>query len=256
MNHLSEQTVKYLCVIRTLNPNLYKKMCKKIGVSDDEILQNKIDVPEMKKEVYCSRPNEIVINPNKETDSKFSNVYYMGGKPYIGFRREPQKREEVFSIDVKKAKDSHSNKDIAEKKTKKVYLYIDAENVASKYCKQIMQKSASVGKLKKKRCYRRGEDASTTSWTDEAREHEIKMVPISGEPKKDKIDNIIKEDIRNAIKRRVAVEVICIVTSDGGYIDIVKEIKRSGKQAVIIGEEKTPEKLREEANKFIKLEKL
>lgn len=92
--------------------------------------------------------------------------------------------------------------------------------------------------------------------SDEAREHEIKMVPISGEPKKDKIDNIIKEDIRNAIKRRVAVEVICIVTSDGGYIDIVKEIKRSGKQAVIIGEEKTPEKLREEANKFIKLEKL
>lgn len=48
-------------------------------------------------------------------------------------------------------------------------------------------------------------------------------------------------------------DIICIVTSDKGYVDTVKELRERGKRVVIIGEDKTPAKLRSACNKFVEV---
>ena len=66
---------------------------------------------------------------------------------------------------------------------------------------------------------------------------------MCGEPEKDKIDKKIKKDIKKSLANEAG-DIICLVTSDGGYEDIVKEVQMSGKQIIVMGEKKAPPRLR------------
>ena len=76
---------------------------------------------------------------------------------------------------------------------------------------------------------------------------------ISGGPKKNKIDNIIKNEIRDKIKTDAKNKIFCIVTSDGGFQDIVNELKIKQIKVIGIGEEKTPKQLREAYDFFYEI---
>ncbi len=45
----------------------------------------------------------------------------------------------------------------------------------------------------------------------------------------------------------------CIATSDGGFVDTVKELRAQGKRVVVIGEEKAPDELRQACSEFIEI---
>lgn len=140
------------------------------------------------------------------------------------------------------------------KKVKTVSVYIDAENIPAKYADAIMDDVVlNKGKVKDKRYYNRQKDGSTTPWKEPAKEHKIKNISMSGEPEPNKIDNKIKKDIRKSLESGHAADIIVIATSDGGYIDIVNEIKDSGKEVIIVGEKKTPKKLRNAATEIWEL---
>ena len=88
---------------------------------------------------------------------------------------------------------------------------------------------------------------------DKAKKLDIKDIRLCGNPEKDKVDNKIKKDVNQEIKNNKSVDVVCIATSDKGYTDTVKELRRQGKKVVGIGEKKAPKELRDACSEFFEI---
>lgn len=242
-------------MMRSLNPDLYKKMITKIDASDEKILSKVTDISEEEREDYCLQKKKKEINPNKKSDDKWNHVCYFGGKPYLSEGTVIQKRKYISANRISCTSPKPCDKNNTKKHgriLKKVSMFIDGENIGAQYVKEIIEKTSKEFDIKKRKCYIRQNDKSTAPWKVAGKEYEIKIIEIPGGPKKDKIDNIIKRHIRQILNNN-KLDAICIVTSDSGYIDIVNEIRKSGKESIIVGEEKTSRKLRDVATKFIKL---
>lgn len=197
------------------------------------------------------------MNLNNNSDDKWSKVYFLGGKPYLGDKSMTQKSKDVSSNRINCARQKSYDKGYTKqhgKKTvlKKVSVFIDGENIGAQYVEEIIEKISKEFEIRKRKCYIRRNEGATVHWLEIKKKYGINVLQIPGQPKKDKIDDKIKEHVRQILSSNKS-DVICIVASDGGYVDIVNEIKSSGKEAVIVGEEKTPERLRMAATRFIKL---
>ena len=81
----------------------------------------------------------------------------------------------------------------------------------------------------------------------------LKILDCVVNPEKDKVDNKIKKDVNREIKNNKSVDVVCIATSDKGYTDTVKELRRQGKKVVGIGEKKAPKELRDACSEFFEI---
>ncbi len=132
-------------------------------------------------------------------------------------------------------------------------LLIDGENVGAKKAGAIMKAAALQGKLYEGKVYGRKKDIHTKKWSDKARECGISDVRLYGGPEKNKVDNKIKKDARQLIKYHKNIDIVCIATSDGGYVDVIKELRAQGKRVVIIGEKQAPVSLRSACNHFIEI---
>lgn len=240
MNEPSKQTIIYLNIIRKLKPNLYKKMIAKKGISDEMVIQNEIDIPEEKREVYRA-------NVNKKRDSKWENIIYRGGKPYVDVSL-PEKEKPSSSMEQAKVKGSKQKRNTQ----KTIRLYIDAENISAKYAEKIMNKSNEMGKIVEAKAYRRENDKHTKGWGRKGEKYGIKSILVPGGPDKDKIDKKIIRDIQSILPGK-SDNIICLVTSDGGYVNIVNKVKNLGREIIVIGDEKASSDLQEAADKFISL---
>lgn len=235
MKELSKQTLKYLYTIRSLNSTLYHKMIAKHGISDEIVLLNRIDIPKEKREVYYSRVSKSVTKQNRKSNDMWDNTVYLAGRPYLNDGSFPIKEKLSNGTQQLKKKKSNTQKTIS--------LYIDAENVGAQHADRIMNLVKEKGKVVEKNYYNRQKDNSTVHWKETAKKYKLKNISMYGKPEKDKIDKKIKKDIRKTLANE-AVDIICLVTSDGGYEDIVKEVKRFGKEIIVMGEEKAPTCLR------------
>ncbi|MCH5255601.1 MAG: NYN domain-containing protein [Lachnospiraceae bacterium] len=224
MKELSEQTLKYLYTIRSLNSTLYNKMIARQEISDEMVLLNRIDIPEEKSEVYHSPVSKAVMKENRKPDDKWDSIIFLAGRPYMDDGNSH-----------KKEKPSNTQKE--------VLLYIDAENVGAQHADKIMSLVKNRGEIVEARWYNRQNDNSTVHWKEAAKKYKLKNISMYGEPEKDKIDKKIKEHIRKALAHGAG-DIICLVTSDGGYEDIVKEVAESDTEIIVIGEKKTPPRLR------------
>lgn len=65
--------------------------------------------------------------------------------------------------------------------------------------------------------------------------------------------DMVKFNVRYLIKRKKNIDIVVIISSDGGYADIVNEARKFKKKVVVIGEEKTPNVLRESCSSFVEL---
>lgn len=130
-----------------------------------------------------------------------------------------------------------------------VALFIDGENVSSKKAEIIMAKAKQQGKVESSKVYALQKDEHTKGWTDKAKELGIKGIRLYGSPEKDKVDKKLQKDA----KQKGNADIVCIAASDGGYADSVKELREQGKKVVIIGESKTPDKLRKACDKFVEI---
>lgn len=97
-------------------------------------------------------------------------------------------------------------------------------------------------------------DTRTKSWSDQAKDLGIEDIRLCGNPEKDKVDKKIQKDVKKEIENNKLVDVVCIVTSDKGYTETVRELRRQGKRVVGIGEKKAPKELRDACSKFIEIE--
>ena len=137
------------------------------------------------------------------------------------------------------------------RKKKNMLLMIDGENVSSKRGDKIMRIANSQGVLYESKVYGLQKDSGTKKWSEKARQYNIKDIRLCGGPAKNKVDRKLQKDARNEVNKYRNIDTVCIVTSDGGYTETVRDLRSKGKRVVIIGESKTPRRLKESCSLFI-----
>ena len=138
-------------------------------------------------------------------------------------------------------------------KKKNTLLLIDGENISYKKADAILKAARAQGVLYESKVYRRQKDSCTKGWSEKAKECEIHDIRLFGDPMRDKIDKKLQKDARKEVARNKSVDIVCFVTSDGGYADTIRELRSQRKRVVVIGEKKAPEVLRKACNRFIEV---
>ena len=125
---------------------------------------------------------------------------------------------------------------------KNTELLIDGENMSYRNADTIMDVVASQGILFEAKVYGRQKDMRTRRWSEEARKHGLKDIRLYGGPQKKRILNHDKN-----------IDIFVIATSDSDYVDIIKELRTSGKRVVVVGDRNASDSLRNSCNKFIEI---
>ena len=138
-------------------------------------------------------------------------------------------------------------------KKKNTALFIDGENISCKKVNAIMNAAKKQGIIFSVRVYGLQKDNSTRGWSDKAREYGIADIRLSGGPEKNKVDRKIQKDVKREISQHKNVDIVCVATSDKDYAVTIHELRERGKRVVVIGEDKTSDKLRNACSKFIEI---
>lgn len=173
------------------------------------------------------------------------------------FWNQVERYNESYSIPKKKSakkKKTTQRKSKGRRKKENTALFIDGENISSKKAEQIQKIASEQGVLGTKKVYGLQKDTRTKSWLDQAKDLGIEDIRLCGNPEKDKVDKKIQKDVKKEIENNKLVDVVCIATSDKGYTETVRELRRQGKRVVGIGEKKAPKELRDAYSKFIEIE--
>ena len=136
---------------------------------------------------------------------------------------------------------------------KNTLLLIDAENVSHKKADVIMRWVKLQGVIDKGKVYGRQKDLHTKGWSEKSRKYGLEDIRLYGPPQKDKVDKKIQKDARREISEHRNLDIVCLVTSDSGYVNMVNELRSRGKRVVVIGEEKASKVLRKSCNQFIEI---
>ena len=138
---------------------------------------------------------------------------------------------------------------------KDMFVFIDAENVPSKFWKEIEYRLEYLVDRFTVKIYALQRDSATLGWHEVANSREsIKEIRLCGGPSKNKVDAKIINDIRRLLHRCNPDETcVVIVSSDSDYKGIVSELKRFGFWVIGIGEAKTKQNYRDVLNRFIEL---
>ena len=141
------------------------------------------------------------------------------------------------------------------KRTKKLNteLLIDGENIGSKKAKDIMKVVRSKGALYEGKVYGRQCDAYTKAWSQKAKECGISDIRLYGGPEKNKVDNKLKKDARNLVTDHKNIDIVYIATNDGGYVDVIKDLRSQGKRVVVMGTKMAARSLREACSRFVEI---
>lgn len=138
-------------------------------------------------------------------------------------------------------------------KKKNTGVFIDGENITAKKAVMIMHIVNEQGVLDTGKVYGIQKDIRTKNWETKARELGIEDIRLTGGPQKNKVDNEIKKDARKLINQHKNVDIVCLATNDGGYTDVIAELRKAGKKVVVIGEKRASVKLRKSCNRFIEV---
>ena len=136
---------------------------------------------------------------------------------------------------------------------KNTELLIDGENMSYRNADTIMDVVASQGILFEAKVYGRQKDMRTRRWSEEARKHGLKDIRLYGGPQKNKVDDKIIRDAKRILNHDKNVDIFVIATSDSDYIDIIKELRTSGKRVVVVGDRNASDSLRNSCTKFIEI---
>lgn len=138
-------------------------------------------------------------------------------------------------------------------KKRNTLLMIDGENISARKGEKIVDAAKNQGILFEGKVYGRQKDPSTRNWTDKAKQCALKDIRLYGSPEKNKVDRKIQKDAGNEVCRFKNIDIVCLATSDGGYVPLIRSLRSQGKRVVVIGEEKAPRRLRESCSQFIRV---
>lgn len=137
-------------------------------------------------------------------------------------------------------------------KKKNMLVVVDAENISARKASRIYEKVNKCGTLDCARVYRRKNDRRTERWSEK-----IEMFPgyedvrISGGPEKNKVDNRIKKDVGEYVKKHKNIDIIVIVSADHGYSECIRLLRNQGKKVIVIAGEQASKKLVESSSMYL-----
>lgn len=135
-----------------------------------------------------------------------------------------------------------------------VDVYIDAENISSKNYERIRVLLGNIGAYGRVTAYALQKDGPTKNWHTQALKFdELREKRLCGAPQKNKCDNKIMKDMKEATEQLPPWVIIVLVTSDADFLPAVRECRQKGFLIVGIGEKKAPQKLRKAYTRFIEL---
>lgn len=122
---------------------------------------------------------------------------------------------------------------------KNMAVYIDGENISHRRYEEIKKKVGQQGVCDSAKVYGRQKDERTKGWTERAKQSkgdkiELKDIRLFGPPEKNKVDNKIKKDIKKDISINKSIDVVCLVSSDKGFKDVIEDCRKKGKRVVVI----------------------
>ena len=128
-------------------------------------------------------------------------------------------------------------------------IYIDAENVSSKNYQEIIRLARHYGTVDEVRVYSIQKDPYTKGWSEvEKSEKRVKSIRLYGGHSKNKVDKKIIKDLKKDVGM-YKTDAFVVVTSDGDYAESIKILSEKN-TAIVFGEKKAPEKLRNSGNVF------
>ena len=134
-----------------------------------------------------------------------------------------------------------------------IALFIDGENISSKHAKQILEIANEIGTIAVAKVYGLQKDEHTKKWTEKAKENEIKDIRLCGKPEENKVDNKIIRDMKKTILDHSWISTICIASCDGGYAEVLKELRDLGLTIVAIATKNLSHKLKEACDEIYEL---
>jgi len=138
---------------------------------------------------------------------------------------------------------------------KNAFAYIDAENIPSKFWKEIKWYVSYLVDKWSTKVYALQKDSATMGWHEVAKTNDdVKEIRLCGGSAKNKVDKQIIRDIRRLIGNCTPTETcVFIVSSDSDYRVAVSELKEAGVRVIGIGEAKAKEKYKQSFDRFYEL---
>ena len=135
-------------------------------------------------------------------------------------------------------------------------LLIDAENTELPKIERVLAEAGRHGIIQMRRAYGDWDSYHMRTWKECLASHGIETIR-QPEPVcvKNSADRALQEDARAMLRER-EVDGFCIVASDSGYGDLVKEARRQGTFVIGIGAGDKSPSYSEECNAFIHMERL
>ena len=137
---------------------------------------------------------------------------------------------------------------------KKVALFIDCENISSKYIDNIMNELAIYGEVNIRKAYGNWENNTLKSWKEKRFDYALESIhqpPYS--KNKNATDIKMTVDIMKILCQNNNINYIALATSDSDFTPLVTEIKALGIQVIGFGETKTNNVLQQACSEFFEL---
>lgn len=141
-----------------------------------------------------------------------------------------------------------------DKENKKVALLIDSDNVSVKYIDTIISELNQYGNIVIRRIYGDWSNPTIKKWLDSTSQYAL--TPVMQESNtvgKNATDIGLVIDAMKLLYEKKA-DVFCIVSSDGDFTKLIKEIRENGYMVIGMGEQKTPKAFVNACEKFVVLD--
>ena len=136
----------------------------------------------------------------------------------------------------------------------KIALFIDCENISSKYIDDIMNELAIYGEVNIRKAYGNWENNKLNGWKDKRFDYALESInqpPYS--INKNATDIKMTVDIMKILCQNNNISYVALATSDSDFTPLVTEIKSLGIQVIGFGEAKTNNVLQQACSQFLEL---
>lgn len=139
-------------------------------------------------------------------------------------------------------------------KNANIAMFIDCDNVSSKYIDHIYKNLSQYGEINIRKAYGNWKSKHLSGWEKTLQKHSIQPYQqFAYTENKNATDIAIVIDVMDSIYNK-AIDIIALITSDSDFTPLVTRIKTDGIKVLGYGEEKTPEALVNACHEFIYVE--
>ncbi|MCR6571349.1 NYN domain-containing protein [Campylobacter insulaenigrae] len=139
---------------------------------------------------------------------------------------------------------------------KSIAVFIDAENIPSKYAKSIFDIASEYGEIVIKRIYGDWTQKNIQNWKDQIEQYSIiAMQQFNFIANKNSSDMYLITEIMSVFYEKKDIDIFVIVSSDSDYTSLIQKLKEAKKQVIGMGLKQAVKSYVNSFNEFFYLDK-